>query len=258
MEHIRAKLVSDKSPLFAQLQYTREDESAAAHDVLVNQFCLLPQPSPNQAQTIRSVDKVVLCWSELLQRYSEDDRMQSYVEAIKNYYHNAKAGRNSFEVIKTGIQQLQNEYRDGESFHHVVTELAFMEARASQSGSVEDIVPVLLNGDFNSRPGFGGHNPVWLKPSASSTASPTLESLHSVFFRLLRRIFDKQSGKIAKFEECYAICSKQLQHGTDQELRLFVGSEIEKCLDSLNLNHAANLRNQLEPSVPRHGKFPSL
>ncbi|KAI1648540.1 uncharacterized protein F4817DRAFT_314828 [Daldinia loculata] len=140
---IRARIISDKSPL--PLFDGREGGSAATRNILDNQFCLLPAPNDsNGTGTVSGVEKAVVCSSSLLKRYYEDDFTSSYIGAIEASYTKGQPA-SSVQQRKEGIREVVEDSCSHDAFHHVLTELAFLKIRCSQSRNTRDIIPVALD-----------------------------------------------------------------------------------------------------------------
>ncbi|KAK7946072.1 uncharacterized protein PG986_010393 [Apiospora aurea] len=76
---IGSKAQSDRNPVIRQ---SPNSSSAASHDILANQFCLLPRKFAEN-----SVDKVLLCYSEVLHAYCRDPKGKEYVERVVKAGH---------------------------------------------------------------------------------------------------------------------------------------------------------------------------
>lgn len=232
---LRTKSLSDRSP--SVLWYTREDSNVSS-DILSNQLCLLPRSGQVRYDyNISSVDKVILCCSEVLQKYYEDPRMKKYTQALKNTYPETKVS--DIGKIKGEIQEIVNAYEKEDGFHHVLTELAFLEIRHRLEGKGHGIIPILLNGDgIKYLPFFQNGVPLWLNRQQNSTSIiHESQGLHRLFFNLLRQIYDGLDADIMLFEDCYRECVRELTESktsSNQEIQDMVSRRVRSALQKLN------------------------
>ncbi|RDW73399.1 hypothetical protein BP6252_07306 [Coleophoma cylindrospora] len=215
---LRSKTISDRSPLFRDSISVRDNGKSGAHNILENQYCLLPRTSLSiKANEVSSIDKVILCSSEVLQSYYEDTEMQKYVTDIKAFYGRQKFSRTNTilnrEEFKTGLHEIVTKYTESTSFHHVITEIALLEIRHEHE-VYKSIVPVILNGTGPSWLPVDELD-IWLGVSNKSNAWAIHEThiLHKMFFRLLGRLFEDLKPCIDEFEKCYDKCVDKISAG---------------------------------------------
>ena len=224
---IRSRLRSDRSPLGLGVDYSPdEDDELAAHNILSNQFCLLPRSSND-----KSVDKVILCCSEVLGSYFEAGLVEHFLQDVRDAYFRApKNARNPTE-LRLEIQKVVNAYAPKNQFHHVLTELAFLDIR-NEDQRDNYVIPIIFNDSperFVSLPGFENSTDLWigLKERPAAVTEPYL-ALHKPFFRLLGKLYAKDLDVVDGFEECYKDCVKwlkELQAPVSQE---FFEAHVEK------------------------------
>ncbi|KAF1845531.1 uncharacterized protein K460DRAFT_416781 [Cucurbitaria berberidis CBS 394.84] len=142
-EQMKAKTRSDRS---------QDLEGRAKHNIFDNQSCLLPKRVATDP-----VDKVLLCHSEVLSNYCADNAGREFMSKLKHtgkdlldlLYHGNNDDLNTQQVGTDYQQDLKElvENRCYEAgFHHVLTELAFVELRASYDHNSTSIIPVSLRG----------------------------------------------------------------------------------------------------------------
>jgi hypothetical protein len=265
---LRSKILSDRTSAL-RLWSTREDGNAPTHDILSNQLCLLPQSARDsnlhkrrRLDKIGAVDKVVLCCSEVLQSYHEDTRMRSYIDSIKEFYLCSRQESYSFEETQKGLEAILKKHRyNKEYFHHILTELAFLEIRSIEEKEAEKIIPVVLNGDgIENMPYFHSATPLWLKVERSDELDES-QSLHKLFFNLLRLLYEDQHTIIDEFELCYKTCAERIltdvKFFSNEEFQRFVTNEVVKTLHRLKRHGLAIVR--FEPKAAEflstHGQF---
>ena len=209
LRKLRSIVFSDRSQ-FLPL-YDREN-GGAGRDILSNQLCLLPKRGRvHSVYNVKSVDKVILCCSEVLQNYCKDGHTERYIQAIKQTYNNTKDLENTDEV-RNGIAEIVNTYSKEEWFHHVLTELAFLEIRSTQEERNHGIIPVVLNGDSIDYLSFSKKGvPLWLKLQEKSESTiHECQVLHKLLFRILRQIYTDKHQDIDVLERCYTNCVEKL------------------------------------------------
>ncbi len=143
---LKLNLYSDQTPT-GQPCFSTPTDDGKIEDVLTNQLCLLPTELGHS----QPVNKVIVCCSEVLANYLKQwGENGQYYEAYRNKleeaYHRAYEQRNDQamrEVVKEFSQK--EPYRAG--FHHVLTEIAFLQIRINKLGNQHGIIPVSLTQD---------------------------------------------------------------------------------------------------------------
>jgi hypothetical protein len=221
---IRSRVLSDRSPL----QGTREGGAAAARNILSNQFCILPSDTDNNKNLkIESVDQVIVCGSDKLEHYCKHEFTSGYVNKLVSYYKQAAKQNIPRQNLQDQIREIVERSRmsDGSfkpGFHHVLTELAFLQIRRSyhdqnrQDGHEgPGIIPVDLSGDSG---GKGMHYLSFLDicdlfPKFDNSQSSSLQ--HKLFFNVLKRLHANNAFHtrqvIDLFWNCYQNASRKLR-----------------------------------------------
>ena len=107
---------------------TRRSGSEVVRDILANQVCLLPpvRRSTGNKEVISSVDKVLLCGSDVLREYYESDIGDPYIETIEQLCIKVYDRRIYLENLEDDIRNIINSFRESGEVHHVHTELTFL------------------------------------------------------------------------------------------------------------------------------------
>ncbi len=252
LSNLRSSLQSDRSASAHQalpLPATPE-ETARANDILSSQLCLLP----NHAGT---VDHVVLCGSELLGHYMASPYYQDFCKAIQRAYQEASQYANDFAQIEAAIRKVVDANVNEKEFHHVLTELAFLQIRYAYHKEKHGVIPLLLNSTaLQCLPKFiiGStairiEDSIWRMPSQwDGKQTYQDEGLHIGFFKLLKRLFVKQERCIALVEEkIYYACLQKLREDhahtlTAEEFSQFLNQSCVTALEALKREHGADLR----------------
>ncbi|PSN64173.1 ankyrin [Corynespora cassiicola Philippines] len=212
---IRCSLLSDKSPLRCK----REGGIAAARNILSNQLCLLPRSGGASlpGNEVTGVEKVVLCGSKVLQQYYGHGLTAKYLDEIITFYEvNAKS--RDANHIQDGIRDIVERNYDRDEFHHVMTELAFLDLRRRYRRAEDDgIVPFTLDGSGMKYLPFLEGCDLYL-----SLQSEALDHQHKLFFKLLRQLYASPQAHsvIDNFQECYenACLSFTKEHTITREI----------------------------------------
>ncbi|PKY61392.1 hypothetical protein RhiirA4_486299 [Rhizophagus irregularis] len=224
--------------------------TAKADDILSSQLCLLPN-HPG------SVDKVILCGSEVLGRYIETSYYQSYYQSLQSAYQVASKRFDGLDSIKTVIREVINHNLKEREFHHVLTELAFLHIRYKYKQENHGIIPVLLNGTSQQCfPAFIVNSttiriiePSWRVPSVwNGEETYQNQGLHIGFFKLLKRLLVNQERRIQVIEEeVYHSCIQALQKNYSEVLEpqafsVYMKGAYLKALDKLVEDNVSTLR----------------
>ncbi len=250
LSNLRSNLYSDRTASGHQalpLPATPEDR-AKVNDILSSQLCLLP----NHAGT---VDQVILCGSELLGHYMASPYYQGFCEAIQRAYREASQ-THDFAQIEAAIRKVVEANVNEEEFHHVLTELAFLQIRYEHKKSEHRIIPLLLNSTAQQcLPKFIVDSTTiriedskWRTPSNWNGERYQDEGLHIAFFKLLNRLLGEQKRCIPLMEEkVYRACLQKLQEDcahtlTAEAFSLFLNQTCVTALEALKQDHSADLR----------------
>ncbi|GAW14635.1 hypothetical protein ANO14919_040380 [Xylariales sp. No.14919] len=220
LKAIRARAISDKSPLLLATQYTG---SNPAGDILDNQFRLLPSDGSDR------VGKVILCGSEVLQQYLKDSSASGYIESIRNQYQ-ARVGLREFQ---DNVRKLVQKHWKDPWFHHILTELAFLQIRKDAYPGNHGIIPIVLTGDDVRQylPYVEAFN-IFLKHQNRDA--------RKILFKLLKLIYVSALDHydIDEIEDCY----ESLQSKTD--IPRDIGVEIHNTIQKMIKNRSAAGRAQ--------------
>lgn len=237
LHRTRTRTVSDQYPMPLFEYPARARGLNACGDILDNQFCLLPLTG-NIGQTgseTVSVDKVIVCGSPLLESYRRDHFAKRYICAIYTVYEHCQNLGN--ETLRTALlQKVVTPASKYPSFHHVLTELAFLGIRQQRNSTDHGIVLVSLGGgmmDYLEFPELTN-----LRLEVQSLAA--VEDLHSRFFKLLRLIFTNKNAIIGAFENAYNQTRACLERTTQEMSR----AQISRLVDSSLAQTRSQLRAQ--------------
>jgi len=210
LRKIHAQILSDQSPL--PPFENRIEGNNAIRNILSNQLCLLPPQSDDDGMPIAtSVDKIIICGSEVLENYCGRASVQSYMRDIANI---CKTGADqSLSELQSILQARIESESCSEDFHHMFTELAFLAVRKAALPEAHGMVPAMLNqSTADDHPmrylHFLSNTDVKLKLSLSR--GPWKRPLHKLFFKLLEQLFPDDRDFIRPFRECYDSISSTL------------------------------------------------
>ncbi len=147
LSKIRVNLYSDQTPMGQPYSSSPEDviTDSQLEDILTSQLCLLPD---QLRADVKPVEKVVVCCSEVLGNYLKKwGEKGSYYDAfctkLEEAYRKDLAQTSTSEIREVIKEFSQTEpYKAG--FHHVLTEIAFLQIRAQKLGEEHGIIPISL------------------------------------------------------------------------------------------------------------------
>ncbi|KAI0893147.1 hypothetical protein F4806DRAFT_211061 [Annulohypoxylon nitens] len=196
---IRARVYSDKN--LDLVHAPRPTADQAIRDILSNQFCLLPQSAAPRS----NVDKVILCGSQTLEIYCESSFAGEYHDAIKEAYREARAESLDEEALQKHIRHVIRRWNHRYGFHHVLTELAFLEIRASEENGNKSIIPVALNGNNES---LIKYLP-FLEPTNLALKLDPEKGLYMLFFKIVQQISPRNNTLMDCYMSCYVAASSE-------------------------------------------------
>ncbi len=229
LSQIRVNLYSDQAPKGEPYSSSLEElkEDGKLEDIVTNQLCLLPTPLRGD---VTPVDKVVVCCSEVLGSYLKwADYTAFYQELRGAYFQDREAYRKAGDSSKSSAVairevvkkfSLEPAYRDG--FHHVLTEIAFLQIRKEQLQDQHGIIPVALTP--NSYQACLEHFipatavrmediPRFENPTQADKVVYENQSRHWVLFKLIERLLvgsDEARTFLNKFWQGYSACISRL------------------------------------------------
>lgn len=210
LRKIHARILSDQTPLPHFNKRIEGDD--AIRNILANQLCLLP-PKLDSAGTpsVTSVDKVIVCGSVVLERYYREPSALSYIGDIVHIcttdVDQSASGLQA--SIRARVETESNE--DG--FHHILTELAFLEVRKSVLSERHGMIPLALS-QSNAVGAPMQYLPAFYNTDVKlKLSSPEAGSLHKLFFKLLEQLFPDDSDFIKYFRDCYDSAGNMLWRG---------------------------------------------
>ncbi|UAW64791.1 HEAT repeat domain-containing protein [Mycoavidus sp. HKI] len=153
LSKIQVILYSDQAPMAQPYSSSREElqEDARLENILSNQLCLLPT---QLKKGVKPVDKVVVCCSAVLGSYLKWSDYKEFHQKLQTaYLEDRKAYLEDDEQASAvAIRQVVRKFSQAPAykagFHHVLTEMAFLEIRAEERGEDKHgIIPVSLTPD---------------------------------------------------------------------------------------------------------------
>ncbi len=257
LSQIRANLYSDQTPMGKPYLSSPEDlkKDGKLEDILTSQLCLLPDQLRDD---VKPVDKVVVCCSELLGRYLRWPHYEKFYQQIQEaYFKDREAYRkNDAHAGTSAIRQVVRQFSQEEAykadFHHVLTEMAFLQIRAEHSEAQHGIIPISLT--INSYQQCLAH----FIPATTVRMEDILrfevqaksgievypnQSRHLLLFKLIERLLvgsNEAQTFLGKFWHGYNDCIKSSALGT---------LEFANLLDGIFADIDRELRNQLVLNV---------
>ncbi|RSL69555.1 hypothetical protein CEP53_002179 [Fusarium sp. AF-6] len=241
LKAIRSRTVSDKAPL--PLWSPRTGGSESTRNILSNQLCLLPcTEASGDTGIIDRVNKVVVCGSEVLKRYYENEFTPSYIDAIVAAYQDPQDGSSVSVELERRIRNVVEANCSHVAFHHVLTELGFLKLRSIHTKDSHGIIPVALDQDLMAWLPFRANCDLVIKAK-----SLNMSDLHQLFFKILEQIYVKEHVLIKQCKECYSQASERFRREprlSESRCRQIIDQEIGKTQTVLRGLESAAFRNQ--------------
>ncbi|UUM22299.1 NACHT domain-containing protein [Mycoavidus sp. SF9855] len=204
LSKIQVTLHSDQTPLGQPYSGSSEDlkEDGKLEDILTSQLCLLPAQVEKE---VKPVNKVVVCCSEVLGNYLQWLHYEKFYQALRKGYledreaYGKDGGQSGASAIREVVRKFSQEAEYKAGFHHVLTEMAFLQIRAEElKVRVEElkdqhgIIPVSLtpNGSVQCLQNFIASTTVRMEdiPRFEGQALSPNQSRHWVLFKLIERL----------------------------------------------------------------------
>ncbi len=138
LSQIRINLYSDRTPMGQPFLRASEDwkKDGKLEDILTSQLCLLPT---RLRDDVEPVDKVVVCCSEVLERYLSWPHYGAFYQELQAAY-----SQDCEQMGTSAIRLVVKAFSHKAGFHHVLTEMAFLQIRAERLTEQHGIIPVSL------------------------------------------------------------------------------------------------------------------
>ncbi|KAH7041434.1 uncharacterized protein B0I36DRAFT_23483 [Microdochium trichocladiopsis] len=193
LRSLYTRTLSDRYP--APLFESRADDHDSCHNIVANQACLIPgfQRLGGSGQ-IGTVDKAIICISPRLRLYLGTQFAKSYIKSVRAKcleYQNCPR-----EQIHVSMRRLVEESCEDPNFHHVLTEVGLLTAEKDNARQTPRTI--LLT--FDSGP---SEIPYFSKSDLQIVFPTHGVSKYASFFKLLRRLYEREASIIAIYEEAY-------------------------------------------------------
>ncbi len=243
LSQIRVNLYSDQTPMgqpYSNFVADRQKDGKL-EDILTSQLCLLPD---QLREDVKPVDKVAVCCSEVLGKYLEWSHYEDFYQALQKAYRQDRERRGT-SAIREVVRKYSQEEKYKAGFHHVLTEIAFLQIRAQH---LEDhgIIPISLT--LNSyEPCLGHFIPttavrmkalVHSEPVQAGQKLYPNQGLHIALFKLIERLLvgdDKVQVFLDKFWHGYSNCIQRLNEAPCKLGPLEFARQINDIFGSISL-----------------------
>ncbi len=261
LSQIQVILYSDQTPIgkpySSPLGELKKDSKL--EDILTNQLCLLPGQLRSD---VKPVDKVVVCCSEVLGSYLKWPEYDSFYQKLREAYGKDREAylkgdeQGNAWAIREVVREFSQEEKYKARFHHVLTEMAFLQIRAEQSKDGHGIIPVpltrnsydtCLSSFVSSTAVRMGDVPRFEEQAQAGQEVYPNQSRHWVLFKLIERLLvgsDEAKTFLGKFWRGYSDCISRLKN----EPTLGV-LEFNKLVDGMFDEIERSLHKQLASAV---------
>jgi hypothetical protein len=273
-KELRCPVFSDKSLRGSQpFSFSMRDDTDpnVDHDILPNQVRILPR----HFNRLDAMDKVVLFMSETLEQYHlisqmDNNPMRKFAETIQSKYSVARQmGKDldrldssenhdnlkAMDAFRSDIYTIIDKFflpQRVKDFHHVLTELAFLEIRSRDGAKKDGIIDVHLSGSRNHQyiPNRKTGSSLQLRLGEKKNV-PLARQRHILFFDLVRVIYGAQSNYVDAFQKLYTDCADHVEsefrnmgHLTAANVDHYFQNAEAKTKQGLLDNMAADIRGQ--------------
>ncbi|KAK7916897.1 hypothetical protein PG985_010505 [Apiospora marii] len=239
--------------------HPRDPEWLASHDILLDQFCLLPN-----TLSIKSVDKVLVCHSKVFHAYCSDPKGKEYVDRVGKAGYDEAVRFQGHNDCRTMVQEairgvVHNSIAD--KIHHVLTEVALLQLRAQlaeENAIVHDRTSAMVLVDLH-RTGKIFEDLPFINPTKhylALSSGPATEASHGLFFKILERIYEGKPPLIRVLEKRYTNLLQALskREWTVDEFRSEVREKVKEDLENNNIYQPIGSRQSAlaQPVEIRH------
>ncbi len=222
LSKIEVNLYSDRTPMGQTYSSFPKNltEDGRLEDILTVQLCLLPT---RLRSDVEPVDKVVVCCSEVLGSYLKWPAYDSFYQELRGAYRKDRevyledSEQPSTSAIRQVIRTFSQEQTYKVGFHHVLTEMAFLQIRVEQLGDQHGIIPVSLTPNSSKKclGHFISSTTVRIEDIPRFEAQYPNQSRHWFLFKLIERVLVDSDGIRAflnKFWQGYNDVISRLQN----------------------------------------------
>ncbi len=221
LSQIHVNLYSDQTPMGQTYSSSPEDlkDHGKLEDILTSQLCLLPE---RLCKGVEPVDKVVVCCSEVLGSYLRWPHYENFYQQLRKAYLKDRE-QPGIPAIREVVRKFSQEEEYKTGFHHVLTEMAFLQIRAERRKDQHGIIPISLtpNSSKQCLGRFISSTTVRLEDipryekqvEAGREVYPN-QSRHWVLFKLIERLLvgsDEAKTFLNKFWQGYSECISRLK-----------------------------------------------
>ncbi len=261
LSQIQVILYSDQTPMGQPYSSVSRDlnKDGKLEDILTNQLCLLPGRLRGD---VAPVDKVTVCCSEVLGSYLKWLDYGHFYQKLREAYRKDREAylKDSEQDSAVAIREVVREFSQEESykagFHHVLTEMAFLQIRAEELKDKHGIIPVALTwnsydeclSDFVSATAVRMEDiPCFEEKAQAGREVYANQSRHGVLFKLIERLLagsDEAQMFLNKFWQGCSDCISHLENDSK-----FDGLEFTQFVDSIFDDIRKALHNELAFTV---------
>ncbi len=221
LSQIRVNLYSDQTPMgqpYVSISEALKNDGKS-DDILTSQLCLLPGKLRDD---VEPVDKVIVCCSEVLGKYLEWEHYGDFYRELHAAYCQDWISSTT-SAIRNVVEKFSQQAKYKAEFHHVLTEMAFLQIRKEHLEEYHGIIPVPLTPNSHAAclAHFIPETSVRIgdipRLDAQSQAGREVylnQSQHIVLFKVIERLLfhDAQAKPfLDQFWKGYSTCVNQLK-----------------------------------------------
>ncbi len=255
LSQICVNLYSDQTPLGQPYSESlrKQKHDGRIEDIVTSQLCLLPT---QLIEDVAPVDKVVVCCSEVLGNYLKWPDYQKFYQALRVAYATDQASysTNSVQARASAIRKVVETFSQQQAnFHHVLTEMAFLQIREEHLKDQHGVISVPLTPQShasclekfiqNTAVRIGDIPRIEVQAQTGQQVYPN-QSRHKVLFKLIERLLvgnDEAKTLLDKFWLGYDNLVARLKKATSTLGAL----EFDKLVEDIIKDFRAALLRQL-------------
>ncbi len=258
LSQLWVNLYSDQTPLgqpYSALQ-SEQKHDGRLEDILTSQLCLLPA---QLIDDVTPVDKVVVCCSEVLGNYLKWPDYQKFCQALRVAYVTdlATYHANSAQAHASAIREVVRNFSEGQAnFHHVLTEMAFLQIREEHLKRRHGIIPIPLTPQ--SHTACLSHfiqgtvvriNDIPRLQAQTGEQVYANQSRHNVLFKVIERLLSGSDHKARILLDKFWQGHRDLIARLNDEALILSTSELDQLVENIFKDFYTVLNNQLAHAV---------
>ncbi len=259
LSQLWVNLYSDQTPVgqpYSALQ-SEQKHDGRLEDILTSQLCLLPT---QLIDGVTPVDKVIVCCSEVLGNYLAWPDYQKFCQALRVAYATDQATyrTDSTQAHASAIREVVRNFSQEVGFHHVLTEMAFLQIREERLKYRHGIIPIPLTPKSHTSCLSQiiqetvvriGDIPQLEAQAQTGKQVYANQSRHNVLFKVIERLLSGSDNKARTLLDKFWQGHRDLIARLNDEALILSTSELDELVENIFKDFYTVLNNQLAHAV---------